>query len=237
MAARGTRVAIDQLLVCPLLYLPVFYGFKMWANGECSLREAPRRVKEKMLGGGAEAEARAGAGAGEAGGQDTGRMGLGTMTILALWAYWVPFQAINFWVVPRHLTIPFMNLLGLGWNTIMSVLNGATPVSGPEANAGAAAAAGDAGVEAVEVPGGGGEITAMAAAGAAATELGEEQRLCLTVATGDAAAVRLDRTSSPGAEMRTMGYQDRLNLEDAHCLRALAFASSAWVSVPAAVQP
>jgi hypothetical protein len=46
------------------------------------------------------------------------------MTMTAMWAYWMPAQAINFWIVPRHLTIPFMNLLGFGWNAIMSAMNG-----------------------------------------------------------------------------------------------------------------
>ena len=40
----------------------------------------------------------------------------GWLTLVALWVYWMPAQAINFWAVPRHLTIPFMNLPGFGWN-------------------------------------------------------------------------------------------------------------------------
>lgn len=111
-ASVGMMVAIDTFVVCPFIYLPTFYGLKMWANGECTVWDVPKKVSEQLFGFG--------------GGDDSGKEEMGRLTLVALWAYWMPAQAINFWVVPRHLTIPFMNLLGFFWNGIMSALNGDT---------------------------------------------------------------------------------------------------------------
>ena len=124
-ASVGTMVAIDTFLVCPFVYLPAFFGLKMWANGECTLAETPAKIAAKLRGTGV------GGGGRDGGGRDgdetlsNGKEGMGMLTLIALWAYWMPAQAINFWMVPRHLTIPFMNLLGFGWNGIMSAMNGA----------------------------------------------------------------------------------------------------------------
>lgn len=120
-ASVGTMVAIDTFLVCPFIYLPAFFGLKLWANGECTLAETPAKISEKLLGSGGVGAI----GGGHEGEQAQGEEGMGWMTLIALWAYWMPAQAINFWVVPRHLTIPFMNVLGFGWNCIMSAMNGA----------------------------------------------------------------------------------------------------------------
>jgi hypothetical protein len=130
-ASVAFLVAVDQFLVCPLFYLPAFFGLKSWAGGLCDAKEVPACVAAKSaeaLAAGASAAARvargeapAPRGAAPSGDADDGSW----RTLVALWAYWVPAQAINFWVVPRHLTIPFMNLMGFGWNGIMSAMNGA----------------------------------------------------------------------------------------------------------------
>jgi hypothetical protein len=128
-ASVGFLVAVDQFLVCPLFYLPAFFGLKSWAGGECDAIAVPARMAAESraaLAAGASAAGRVGRGepfvlAPRDGADDDG----GWLTLVALWAYWVPAQAVNFWVVPRHLTIPFMNVMGFGWNGIMSAMNGA----------------------------------------------------------------------------------------------------------------
>lgn len=128
-ASVGFLVAVDQFLVCPLFYLPAFFGLKSWAGGECDAVAVPARMAAESraaLAAGASAAGRVGRGepfvlAPRDGAGDDG----GWLTLVALWAYWVPAQAVNFWVVPRHLTIPFMNVMGFGWNGIMSAMNGA----------------------------------------------------------------------------------------------------------------
>lgn len=120
-ASVGAMVAIDVFVVNPFIYLPTFFGLKLWANGECTLAETPAKISEKMLGSGG----LGGIGGGREGEEAQGEDGMGWMTLFALWAYWMPVQAINFWVVPPHLTIPYMNFLGFFWNFIMSAMNGA----------------------------------------------------------------------------------------------------------------
>ena len=124
----GAMVFVDQLLVCPLLYLPAFFGLKTWANGECTALALPGTIIEKSkeaLVGGAHAieQMRTGKSL-EIVPTSAKQPDSGWLTLFALWAYWVPAQAVNFWVVPRHLTIPFMNVMGFGWNGIMSAMNG-----------------------------------------------------------------------------------------------------------------
>lgn len=48
----------------------------------------------------------------------------GPDTMKALWLVWVPAQAINFAVIPKHLTIPWMNAIGLAWNGVLSFMHG-----------------------------------------------------------------------------------------------------------------
>jgi hypothetical protein len=149
-ASVGLMVAIDQLLVCPLLYLPAFFGLKSWASGECDAAQVPARMavrsRETLLVG-ANAMKNVSATGHVSGARPEKSASMvsaivptgsridaptetpleddsGWFTLLALWAYWVPAQAVNFWVVPRHLTIPFMNVAGFGWNGIMSAMNG-----------------------------------------------------------------------------------------------------------------
>ena len=43
-------------------------------------------------------------------------------TVSALWCVWVPAQVINFAVIPKHLTIPWMNAIGLMWNGVLSYM-------------------------------------------------------------------------------------------------------------------
>ena len=103
-ASVATMVALDQFVVCPVIYLPTFFGLKQWSSGECGIVDVPGKIATKMT----------------MSEYDAAEF----VTMSAMWAYWIPAQAINFWIVPRHLTIPFMNLLGFGWNAIMSAMNG-----------------------------------------------------------------------------------------------------------------
>ena len=182
----GVMVAIDQFLVCPLIYLPAFFGLKMWANGECTLAALPGKVGEKM-GFGFGAETRDGEGE-----ERRNDPAAGWLTLVALWVYWMPAQAINFWAVPRHLTIPFMNLMGFGWNGIMSAMNGASDAEEkPRVSAEARSAARHAAVAAA-VPAERAAARAAESATAAAAEdcLADERCVrALSAASSDALAV------------------------------------------------
>lgn len=98
-ASTFALVAVDQFFVGPFVYFPSFCGLKLWATGESAIVDVPAKVKAMWK---------------------EGVFG----TIAALWAVWIPAQAINFWLVPRHLTIPFMNVVGFGWNFILSAMHG-----------------------------------------------------------------------------------------------------------------
>jgi len=186
-AGVGAMVAVDQFIVCPLVYLPSFYALKAMADGECSAAEAPAHVARKLLGGG---------------GEDGG----GWLTLVALWAYWMPAQAVNFWAVPRHLTIPFMNVAGFGWNAIMSAMNGAP------ASAAAARADADASRDAVRRKTSAARSAAVEAATPRAEALAEPESAraaeecladdacvkALALATGDALAVAVAAAAGPG---------------------------------------
>ena len=129
-ASVGFLVAVDQFLVCPLLYLCLrFPGSRAGPGASAAFARRParmaaesraRRSPRRERGGARRARRalrpRAADGAGDDG---------GWLTLVALWAYWVPAQAVNFWVVPRHLTIPFMNAWASVGTGIMSAMNGA----------------------------------------------------------------------------------------------------------------
>lgn len=97
--STGAVVAVDQALVQPFVYLPTFLCIKVVSEGETRLVDVPRAAFERWK-----------------------RTGLDTMA--ALWMVWVPAQAINFVFVPKHLTIPWMNVVGTLWNGVLSYMHG-----------------------------------------------------------------------------------------------------------------
>jgi hypothetical protein len=133
-ASVSAMVFVDSFLVSPFVYIPAFFGLKAWANGECAATEVPARARDVFSGTATSFFRR------EKG--DEGAEGATSSTMVMMWAYWMPAQAINFWLVPRHLTIPFMNVLGFGWNAIMSAMHGANETA--TATAGEVAATSDA---------------------------------------------------------------------------------------------
>ena len=97
--STGAVVAIDQAFVQPFLYLPTFLGIRVVSEGGTRLLDLPSEIFAKWK-----------------------QTGPETMT--ALWLVWVPAQAINFAVVPKHLTIPWMNAIGIAWNGVLSWMTG-----------------------------------------------------------------------------------------------------------------
>jgi len=97
--ATGAVVAADQLFVAPFVYFPTFLAIKMWSENKTTAGEFYGTLKALW--------------------NDTV-----FETMRALWVVWIPAQMINFWIVPRHLTIPFMNVVGFGWNGILSYVHG-----------------------------------------------------------------------------------------------------------------
>ena len=102
-ASVATMVVLDQFVVCPVIYLPTFFGLKQWSSGECGVVEVPGKIATKMTMGEYD------------GGVCHDERDVGVLDTRA---------GDQRWIVPRHLTIPFMNLLGFGWNAIMSAMNG-----------------------------------------------------------------------------------------------------------------
>lgn len=98
--STGVVVMVDQVFVQPFLYLPTFLCIKIVSEGATRLVDVPREAFGRWI--------------------ETG-----PDTMSALWAVWVPAQAINFAFVPKHLTIPWMNLVGTMWNGVLSYMYGA----------------------------------------------------------------------------------------------------------------
>ena len=97
--STGGVVMIDQAFVQPFLYLPTFLGIRVLSEGGCRIVDLPREVFamwEKTA----------------------------FDTLSALWCVWVPAQVINFAIIPKHLTIPWMNAIGLMWNGVLSFMHG-----------------------------------------------------------------------------------------------------------------
>ena len=142
-ASVSAMVFVDSFLVSPFVYLPTFFGLKAWANGECAATEVPARARDVFSGTATSflRSRESSGGDGDDDDDDGASPGGATSSTLCymMWAYWMPAQAINFWLVPRHLTIPFMNVLGFGWNAIMSATNGASEAAGETAATRAAA--------------------------------------------------------------------------------------------------
>mgnify|MGYP002852249019 FL=1 len=97
--STGGVVMIDQAFVQPFLYLPTFLGIRVLSEGGCRIVDLPSEVFAKW----------------EKTAFDT---------VSALWCVWVPAQLINFAVIPKHLTIPWMNAIGLMWNGVLSYMHG-----------------------------------------------------------------------------------------------------------------
>jgi protein Mpv17 len=36
------------------------------------------------------------------------------------WIFWTPFQMMNFWLIPPHLRVLYMNLIYIFWDTFLS---------------------------------------------------------------------------------------------------------------------
>jgi len=96
--STGFIVFVDQAFIQPFLYMPTFLAIRIMSEGS-KLVDLPRAVLERW--------------------RETG-----PETMLALWAVWVPAQVINFGVVPKHLTIPWMNAVGFAWNGVLSFMHG-----------------------------------------------------------------------------------------------------------------
>lgn len=97
--STGSVVFIDQAFVQPFVYLPTFLAIKIVSEGGARLVDLPASVFTKWVETAPE-------------------------TMKALWLVWIPAQAINFVVIPKHLTIPWMNAIGLVWNGVLSFMHG-----------------------------------------------------------------------------------------------------------------
>ena len=97
---RGNRSRRSTLCRAVCVQFPTFLAIKMWSENKTTAGEFYRTLKTLW--------------------NDTV-----FETMRALWIVWVPAQMFNFWVVPRHFpTIPFMNVVGFGWNGIGPLVHG-----------------------------------------------------------------------------------------------------------------
>jgi hypothetical protein len=143
--STGFIVFVDQAIIQPFLYMPTFLAIRIMSEGS-KLVDLPRAVIERW--------------------RETG-----PETMLALWAVWVPAQVINFGVVPKHLTIPWMNAVGFVWNGVLSFMHGRIKTDDAEQIAADVRAA----AKTVVAGDGGLDLTAAATAVAAATPPRERQ--------------------------------------------------------------
>jgi len=104
--STGIIVLFDQALIQPFVYLPTFLAIRAVSEGS-SWVNLPATVVDRWRKTGPE-------------------------TIAALWMVWVPAQIINFAIIPKHLTIPWMNAVGVLWNGVLSFMYGSSHDDGDE---------------------------------------------------------------------------------------------------------
>eukprot|EP00992_Anisonema_acinus_P014414 TRINITY_DN9277_c0_g1_i1.p1 TRINITY_DN9277_c0_g1~~TRINITY_DN9277_c0_g1_i1.p1 ORF type:complete len:192 (+),score=45.66 TRINITY_DN9277_c0_g1_i1:69-644(+) len=92
----GVRVAVmcavDNAVHMPLVSIPLFYLFMGWARGS-PLHQNTRALRKEWW-----------------------------QTVWMGWLIWVPFQTLNFSLVPLHLRLPAMMVVSFFWNALLSYL-------------------------------------------------------------------------------------------------------------------
>ena len=101
-----TQVAIDQLVVFPFVYYPIFYGFQGALNSEAA---AAGRPLDGLWAGLQRCSANC------------------VADNTAAWCVWAPVQLLNFALIPRHWRAPFVSGTGLLWTAYLSKTRGAAP--------------------------------------------------------------------------------------------------------------
>lgn len=99
VAVVAQRVAFDQIINTGLWYYPLFYVVQSCVMNarfdQPTAREGLERYKTNI-----------------------------TQDMINCWKLWVPFQAINFSVVPVHLRVPFAAGVSFVWSCVLSALRG-----------------------------------------------------------------------------------------------------------------
>ena len=90
-AAPLLKAGMDNFIVTPFVYLPVFFYSTSVLRGFGWETGAQRLADERW---------------------DTAK---------AAWTLWVPAQVVNFALVPNQFRVPFMSCISFGWNTILAV--------------------------------------------------------------------------------------------------------------------
>lgn len=98
-----TQVSMDQLIVFPAVYFPLFYGLQGAVNSAAAADGAPLR--------------------GLMDGLVRCRQNLAEDCVAA-WVVWAPVQLVNFAVVARYWRAPFVSVTGLLWTAYLSATRG-----------------------------------------------------------------------------------------------------------------
>lgn len=100
-AATGLVLLLDQGLCAPFLYLSSFVLLKE------AREKGPSQTLEQL-----------GVNVRDRWRRDVPK------ALPIMWTLWVPAQALNYLFVPRALTVPYMNVVGLVWGVILSAMQG-----------------------------------------------------------------------------------------------------------------
>jgi hypothetical protein len=103
------KVALDQFVHVPFVFMPLFYLVDGWVQG-APLGQYARAKWEAEIG----------------------------ETLVANWKLWLPGSFVSFKLVPDHLRIPYVSCLSFAWTTILSLLQGRFRREQAEARAAAA---------------------------------------------------------------------------------------------------
>jgi len=109
LATAAKKVVADQLFHVPLMYFPVYFGFMSVTKGG-SLAEARERWSKEVV-----------------------------AVTLMCWKVFIPFQTLNFTLIPPHARIAALALCNVAWMIILS--SSTNTVSDPVASAPSPAAA------------------------------------------------------------------------------------------------
>lgn len=96
VAKSVLQVVLDQVVVFPAIYFPLFYGIQGAVRPESSLASAGITYRANIWD-----------------------------DCMAAWTVWAPVQLANFSIVPRHWRAPFISVTGFAWTTYLSTKRGA----------------------------------------------------------------------------------------------------------------
>lgn len=91
LAKSATMVALDQLVVFPAVYFPLFYSLQAWLDPELCIADGIERWRSSLW-----------------------------SDCTAAWTVWTPVQMANFTIVPIQWRAPLISITGVFWTVFLS---------------------------------------------------------------------------------------------------------------------